>query len=277
MIRQAVFEGRFYPATRKEIFDQLNSIEQQHRYDETIDGGGRIIGAVLPHAGHVYSGYQTIPFFQHLRAQGIRPETFIILHPNHTGAGAEVALDSHDAWQNAAGTVPIDTELSVALPYPADRSAHANEHSAEVIVPYIQYFYQDREVKILPLCIRKQTSLVAGKLARDLHAAVRASGKVVLVIASSDFSHFLSPETGNQQDQLVLDQVESRDIDAVEQAVIRNRISVCGYGPVMTLMAYAGMEDRNYVSKVIARGHSGEVFPSREVVDYISILFQTKE
>jgi MEMO1 family protein len=277
MIRQAVFEGRFYPDTREEIFSQITSIERQHRYGEPLDKGGRIIGAVLPHAGHIYSGYQTIPFFQHIRAQGISPETFIILHPNHTGAGADVALDTHDAWKNAVGTVAIDTELSNALPYPADRSAHINEHSAEVIVPFIQYYYQDRAVKIVPVCIRKQTSATAGKLARDLHAAIKSTGRSVLIIASSDFSHFLSPERGYAHDQLVLEQIENRDIDAVEQTVIRNRISICGYGPVMTLMAYAEMDDRNYVSKVIARGHSGEVFPSREVVDYISILFQTRE
>lgn len=274
MNRKAVFEGRFYPGTREAIFGQLANLGAQGKYALPEIPDGEIIGVVLPHAGHVYSGYQTLPFFKYLKQQEAFPDVFIILNPNHSGIGADVALDPHDTWSNAAGTVTVDTGLADLLPYPADASAQSGEHSAEVIIPYIQYTFPDHAIRILPICIKRQTIEVARKLANDLFHALEVTGKRAVVIASSDFSHYLSPEQGNVNDQLVIDQIENRDIEAVEQTIRRNRISVCGYGPIMTLMYYAGLKDKLYRTTVMARGHSGEVYPSPEVVDYISILFQ---
>ena len=275
MIRKASYAGRFYPDSGEAIFQLLEEVEKRGKYSPPAQVSGRVIGAVLPHAGHIYSGYQTLPFFEHLSVNRITPDTFIILNPNHSGRGPGIALDPHESWNNPVGRVALDIQLAEALPYPNDPEAQRNEHSAEVIIPFIQYFYRDQKVKILPVCMKDQTSLSAIKLAADLHHAVEVTGRNAVVIASSDFSHFLTPEEGHRQDQLVLDKIKKRDVKAVEQTVVKNNISICGYGPIMTLMAYAGMIDNNYRSTLLARGHSGEIAPSRDVVDYISILFHT--
>jgi MEMO1 family protein len=275
MIRNASFQGRFYPGTKSTIFQLIEEIEQRERYHIPSDLQGRGIGAVLPHAAHMYSGYQTVPFFKYLVHTGIVPETFVILNPNHSGNGPHVARDPNEIWRNAAGDVLQDTILSELLPYPENTDAQRNEHSAEVIVPFIQYYFRDQGVKILPLCIRDQTSSTARKLADDLYRAVSETKRNIIIIASSDFSHFLTPELGHKKDQLVLDRIYSKDIEGLEKTVKENHVSVCGYGPVMTLMAYAEMVAGDYRSVVLARGHSGDVFPSREVVDYISLLFYT--
>jgi AmmeMemoRadiSam system protein B len=274
MIREANFAGRFYPDSKESIFDLIRKIENERRYPFSYDKPGTIIGAVLPHAGHIYSGHQTIPFFKYLIQEKIIPETIVILNPNHTGFGEDIAIDPHYAWNNPVGKVYLDTELSSLLPYPKDPYAQAGEHSAEVILPFIQYYFPENDVKILPVCIRKQTSGMAIQLARDLFENVKGVGRNVIVIASSDFSHFLSPESGFRKDQLVLDEVKKRDVIGVEKRIREHRISVCGYGPVMTLMSYAELVDKNYITEVMARGNSGEVHSSRDVVDYISILFQ---
>ena len=274
MIREAAYAGRFYPDSSEAIFQLLEEIEEREKYKPPAEISGSAIGAVLPHAGHIYSGYQTLPFFKHLSENRIAPDTFIILNPNHGGRGPGIALDPHEFWSNPVGKVPLDMEMAEALPYPKDADAQSNEHSAEVIIPFIQYYYGD-QIKILPVCMKEQTSSSAKKLAADLHHAVELTGRKAVVIASSDFSHFLSPEEGHAQDQLVLEEIKNRDIEAVEHTVEKNSISVCGYGPIMTLMAYAGRVDNNYRSTLLARGHSGEVAPSRDVVDYISILFHT--
>ena len=60
--RNPAVEGRFYPKSKHQIFEQIRDMEKRQRYPEVDIDPVRIFGAVLPHAGHAYSGYQTIPF-----------------------------------------------------------------------------------------------------------------------------------------------------------------------------------------------------------------------
>lgn len=271
-IRSAAVEGRFYPSTKSGIFDQIMEIEQSGRYPEPDLSPEQIFGAVLPHAGHIYSGYQTIPFFQVLRRHRLFPETFVIVHPNHSGQGEALAIDESALWTNTIGEVPVDLELAEGMELPFDQRAHAMEHSAEVIIPFIQYFLADQAFSIVPVCMSDQTHISASLVARRILRATKKTGRKIMVLASCDFSHFLPPDKGAEQDQYILDHILSRNPPAVEKTVIEKRVSVCGYGPIMTLMEYAGSYSPDYKIEILARGHSGEVSPSLEVVDYISLI-----
>ena len=270
--RHPAVEGRFYPGTKEETFAFIEQIDRADRYPEFNQDIEGVIGAILPHAGHVYSGYQTIPFFKLLIRRKIIPETFIILNPNHTGYGEAIAMDENAFWKNAAGVLKIDQELSELLPYPKDSLAHRNEHSCEVILPFIQYYYGN-EIKILPISLKSRKASDTEKLGVSLYEAVRKLKRNTIVIASSDFTHFQSPDEGFQMDQMVLDRIKQKEIHEVEKVVRQHDISVCGSGPIMSLMAYAAKASDRYSTKILARGHSGEVSPSNEVVDYISMLF----
>jgi AmmeMemoRadiSam system protein B len=270
--RNAVVEGRFYPASREKVFDQIREIEQEGRYPVMELDAERIYGGILPHAGHVYSGYQTIPFFQLIRRAGRLPGTFVILHPNHTGSGLPLAIDDAEVWKNSIGDVPLDVALADAMDLPFSRLSHAHEHSAEVIIPYMQYYLEDHHFSIVPVCMMDQTYESARHVAERIHRAASKLHREPMVLASSDFSHFLPASEGEKKDQLVLDEIMRRNASGVAEAVRRNHITVCGYGPIMALMEYAGMDDPGYRIELLARGHSGEVIPSREVVDYISMI-----
>ena len=270
--RSAAVEGRFYPSTKSRIFDQIMDIEQSGRYPEPDLSPSKVFGAVLPHAGHLYSGYQTIPFFQLIRRHRLFPDTFVIVHPKHSGHGAPLAIDDAELWSNSIGDVPVDTELARALQLPFDNRAHAREHSAEVILPFIQYFLPDHPFSIVPICMMDQTLKNASLVAKRVSKAAKKTGRKIMLIASCDFSHFLPPSEGSQKDQLILDHILERNAPGVERAVIENRVSVCGYGPIMSLMEYALLQSPDYKIEVLARGHSGEVSPSPEVVDYISLI-----
>ena len=270
--RSAAVEGRFYPSTKSRIFDQIMEIEQSGRYPEPDLSPGQVFGAVLPHAGHLYSGYQTIPFFQLIRRHKIFPDTFVIVHPNHSGHGIPLAIDESVLWTNAIGEVPVDIELAGAMELPFDKMAHAREHSAEVIIPFIQYFLSDHQFSIVPVCMMEQTHKNASLIAERINQGVTHTGRRIMVIASCDFSHFLPPAEGQELDQFILDSVLDRNAPGVERAVIENRVSVCGYGPIMSLMEYARSQSPDYKIEILARGHSGEVSPSPEVVDYISLI-----
>lgn len=270
--RSAAVEGRFYPSTKSRIFDQIMDFEQSGRYPEPDLSPKNIFGAVLPHAGHIYSGYQTIPFFQLIRRHHIFPETFIIIHPNHSGHGKDLAIDESDQWSNSIGEVAVDTELASALELPFDKQAHAREHSAEVIIPFLQYFLADTPFSIVPVCMKDQSFKSASLIAKQIIHAEKQTGRRTMVIASCDFSHYLPPSEGTEKDQLILDHILERDAPAVERTVIEDRVSVCGYGPIMSLMEYARSHSPDYKIEILARGHSGEVVPSHEVVDYISLI-----
>lgn len=273
--RDAVVEGRFYPSTRNRIFEQLGEIEHAGKYKVPGIKPSRIFGAVLPHAGHVYSGYQTIPFFQLIRSIQQYPETFVIVHPNHSGRGLPVAVTDADVWKNSIGEVPVDRELGEALELSSDPLAHSREHSGEVIVPFLQYFLPQDSFSILPVCMMDQSHESASQVAHQIFKAVEKTGRKVMILASCDFSHFLTPQEVSARDLHVVEAIRSGDPESVEMAVKRHRASVCGYGPIMVLMEFAGMCTRDYKVELLADGHSGEVYPSDEVVHYISmILYQ---
>jgi AmmeMemoRadiSam system protein B len=183
-----------------------------------------------------------------------------------------VAIDESEFWSNSIGEVPVDKELAMAMKLPFDHRAHAREHSAEVIIPFIQYFLSDQPFSIVPICMSDQSHEHASRTAKQILRAKKKTGRKIMVLASCDFSHFLPSSEGEKRDQLVLDQILQRHAEGVEQAVRKNRVSVCGYGPIMSLMEYASAHSPAYKIEILARGHSGEVSPSTEVVDYISLI-----
>ncbi len=276
MKRYPAVEGRFYPDTKESIFKLIGDIDSNSTINGPEEKYRNTVGAILPHAGHMFSAYQTIPFFKYLNKHNIQPETFIILNPNHSGIGPDIVLDANSSWVNSIGEIGIDIEINTLLPYPIDFKTQLKEHSAEVIIPFMQYYLGDFDFKILPICMKRISSQQSKELAEDLHQVIQSTGRSTLVIASSDFSHFLGPGEGQEKDDLVLETIQNQDIKALDEVVCRNNITVCGYCPIMTLMAYAELSEPNYASTILARGHSGEVVESTEVVDYISILFHSK-
>jgi len=270
--RSAVMEGRFYPSSKQRIIEQIKEIENADRFKRAEIEPVRLFGAVLPHAGHIYSGYQTIPFFLLLKKLEIYPDTFIILHPNHSGFGSRLAIDDSDIWSNAIGDVPLDREFAEAMNLPFDSLAHSREHSAEVIIPFLQYYLTSFSFSIVPVCMLDQSYESASRVAAHIDQAVKDTNRQIMLIASCDFSHFLTQEEGESKDQLVLDKILDRDAAGIEKVIKQQHISVCGYGPIMSLMEYSRAQFADYEVQILARGHSGEVIPSLEVVDYISMI-----
>ncbi|MDX2430939.1 MAG: AmmeMemoRadiSam system protein B [Bacteroides sp.] len=271
--RSPAVEGRFYPSTKKKILAQIELIDKEARYPAESLEITRILGAILPHAGHIYSGHQTIPFFKLLTRLKVLPDTFVIIHPNHRGMGAPIAIDDSDIWLNAIGELPTNHRFAEAMELPFDHLAHLEEHSAEVIIPFIQYYIPEHPFSLVAVCMRDQSNESARLVSQSILKAKRKSGQNIMVLASCDFSHFMPPDTGQRLDQYVVDQILAGSSQGVENTVREHNVSVCGYGPIMALMEYARAMDPDYLIKVLARGHSGEVFHSPEVVDYISMLF----
>ena len=140
------------------------------------------------------------------------------------------------------------------------------------MIPLMQHFL-DYEFQIAPVTLTLQNHKNARKLAKAIYETNKKLNKKILIIASSVFSHFETSKVGREKDQLVLDKIENLDAPGVEQAVQEHHISVCGFGPIMTLIEYAGLVSKNPHPQILKRGSSGDIIPSNEVVDYVSVLF----
>lgn len=267
--------GSFYPGSEPAL---TRLLEDLYRSEEKkigrVDPAATLIGGVVPHAGYVYSGYEAMHFFHFLKNPERRYDTFVIVNPNHTGMGEDVEADAHDSWESPLGSVPLDTEFIRALELPVARRAQQKEHSAEVMLPFLQYVL-DYPFRIAPVCMLRQDPDSARLVAERIRSAQQRLDRKILLIASSDFSHYVEPEFGRQQDDLVLEQVRRLDTGALYAAVRKHNISVCGYGPIMSLIDYAGLVTKNPKTTVLARGNSGKSGRPGPVVDYVSILFHT--
>ena len=274
-VRPAEVAGSFYPGNATELknyLDQLISFEEKRRSHDIAPK--HIIGGIVPHAGYKYAAKEAIHFFKFLKKYNTPVDTFVIINPSHTGAKHEISLDTHEAWKTPLGNVQLDTGLMDFLNLPRSVDAQQGEHSAEVIIPYLQYFL-DYDFKIVPITMRKQNYKNARMLAEKLYKANEVKKKKIALIASTDFSHYEKPELAFYNDNLVINRILENSIRGLYDTIRENKISVCGYGPIMTLMFYSRMVQTNYKVEILARGNSSQRSDNDEelVVDYVSALF----
>jgi len=274
--RQAAVAGKFYPETRDKISLQLDQILQKEKTNIDLSlSNNQIIGAVVPHAGYMFSAYQALHFFEILKKSDQQFDTFFIINPNHTGYGPEIALDENDDWESPFGKVEIDKDFYDFLGFSESADAHKFEHSGEVMLPLLQYSL-DYPFKIVPITLSNQNPANAQFIAQNIIKANHILKKKICIIASSDFSHFVDPTEGKKLDNFVIEEILSLNPTGVYQQVKDKNISVCGFGPIMTLIEYAKMISNEPQVKILKIGHSGEIIPSNEVVDYVSMLFYEK-
>ncbi len=272
-IRKPSVAGSFYPAGREQLLSTIRTMELEQDFSVAVSSNyAKIYGGIVPHAGYMYSGSIALSFFRLIAAWPTRFETIVILHPNHYGKGPEIALDVHDAWETPLGITKIDQEPANMLNIEKSAAAHRFEHSAEVMLPLLQYFLP-YTFRILPIALAHCDHGSGKELAIKLSDAMNAFGRNILIIASSDFSHFVSPEQGKTLDDKAIEHISKLNTQAFYETVNRHNISICGYMPIITLMEFAKIAGRNPVVEMLARGHSGQVTLHDDVVHYATMLF----
>ena len=265
--RDPIVAGRFYPSTATEIKNLLESLKTTPNHS-IANNERTIVGGVVPHAGYIYSGKHAVKFFQNIKKQEF--DTAVILSPGHTGAGLELSIDPHSRWNTPLGDINADDELIESNLFIPNDIAQQKEHAAEVIIPMIQHFCPQIK-RIAVITMRNQNYKTAQEVANALSNYQSNTKKKILIIASCDFSHFLPPEKGFENDSMVLNEIMTGNIRGIEERIKKNNLSICGYGPIMALMLYLKTKHNQINYEIISRGHSGEVVASNSVVDYITI------
>ncbi len=244
-IRRAVVAGMFYEGNAEALKAQVKSCFL-HNFgpgklpEVNANGPRKILGLICPHAGYIYSGAVAANAFFQLASDG-KPDTVVILGPNHTGEGSGLAVMNEGAWRTPLGDVEIDgfvaddivKETSVL---DVDEVAHRHEHSIEVQLPFLQYLY-GTGFKFVPICFLMQDLESAREIGRALTEAL--VGRNAVVVASSDFTHYESQQSVNRKDFAALKAVEALDEKQFYEVLEAQNVSACGYAPIAALLTYA--------------------------------------
>lgn len=265
--------GMFYPSGREEVGRLLDRLLREEK--PVVDKSpvpGAVLGGIVPHAGMEYCGRQAVHFFEAALTNLFIAETVVIVNPNHYGLGPPISVDDHHYWEVSNGTAATDLEFAGEMKLPFSKAAQRREHSAEVIVPYIKHFFPG-ETRIVCLNMLDQDHDAAVEAAGRIHTAARKTGRRVLLIASSDFSHFVSRSEAYSKDDIILKAVLDKDSSGVYEKAVDHNLSVCGCGPIMALMEYSDIVEPDYKVRILSRGDSGSAGDTSSVVSYVSALF----
>ena len=215
-VRPPAVAGAFYPADPQELAAMVDSLLAA--WSPTP---GRPLALVVPHAGYPYSGKTAAAAYAEL--QGQRYEAVVLIGQNHYLAEFEgVDVYAQGAFRTPLGDVPVDEELARAIlaaqPAFSDRPLwQAQEHALEVQLPFLQRVLPG--TPIVPILIGRPTPRNLEQLEEALVQALR--GHDVLLIASSDLSHYPSYADAIQVDQAVLEAIVSLEPERLRETLAR--------------------------------------------------------
>lgn len=234
-----------------------------------------VAGLVCPHAGYMYSGPVAASAYYELALDG-KPDTVVLLGPNHTGYGSALSLLREGFWRTPLGDLEINSKMADAIlaettVVEVDELAHRYEHSIEVQLPFLQFLYGN-DFKIVPVCFLMQDYDSAVEVGRALVEALDASNTII--IASSDMTHYESAKAAFAKDQQALKAVTDMDAKRFYETIETKNITACGYAPITALITYANGANAKQV-ELLNYHNSGDITGDySSVVGYAAVSFK---
>lgn len=273
-IRMPAVAGQFYEASAAALRAQIERCYLDRRGPGQLprvnpQGPRRLLGLISPHAGYMYSGPMAAYGFHALAADG-KPESFVILGPNH-GSTWMSAIQTSGSWRTPMGEAAIDEELAAALaqhmPFLAQGAkAFGYEHSLEVQLPFLQHLYGE-DLRFVPIMMLEQDWEAAQAIGEALARVI--AGRDVVMIASTDMTHQEPREIASAQDRMLIERIQALDPEGLLHIRAQHHITMCGYGPTAALLLAAKQLGATHV-EIFRYGDSGEAFPMETVVGYLS-------
>ena len=241
-IRPSPIAGQWYPGDAARL---ARSVDRYMDEAELPELPGRVIAVVAPHAGHLYSGPVAGYAFAALR--GLTPDVVVVVSPMHYPYYEPLLTTAHQAYATPLGEIPVQQDaldelqtcLQAQLGIQATPIANDMEHSLEIELPFLQRALS-QPFSLLPLMLRDQSSRVAQGLgqclARLISSGSALAGKSVLLVASTDLSHFFSQPIANQLDAELLKQVSAFDPQGVLRAEAEEKGFACGCGALAAVL-----------------------------------------
>jgi len=281
-VRQPAVAGQFYPGGAERLTDVVAGYLDEAEVEPITED---IIGLMVPHAGYEFSG--GVAGYAYAAIQDHSYDSVVLIGPSHRGVPpAGAALSGKEAWETPLGRIAVDRELTQKLLAASDRLriddfAHRPEHSLEVQLPFLQTVLG--EFKIVPIVMADFGPENTVALAEAIVSAV--GDKKVLLVASTDMSHYPVQQQARRVDEAMLEVIASfspEKIYAADEQWLGENVpnlhcTLCGLGPVVTVMKAAqklGAER----AEVLKYANSGDVEPrtADRCVGYGAVAFVGK-
>ncbi len=282
IIRNSAAAGQFYPRSSGDIESMIDKFTRKADVEKRD-----VIGAVVPHAGYIYCGKTQAHVYKSLSDE---KTTFVVLGPTHSRQDTPLAIMTSGIWKTPLGAARIDTELAESILKHSehledDYEAHNQEHSIEVQLPWLQRRFKN--FGFVPIGMSDHSIEKAREIGKAIKKAVDETGRNVVVIASSDFTHFgtsygYTPVSGGPGKKL--DYIKKIDMEAVSaienispetfvDTVERYSATICGVGPVAALLYY--LEDVSKDGELLDYSTSYEVSKNEDsIVGYCGIVME---
>lgn len=268
-LRKSVIAGSWYPGDlsvlRSDIAGYIQNVP-----DRKLPGD--VVGLIVPHAGYVYSGQVAAHAYKLI--QGKKYDAVILIGPSHRVAFEGVSIYSQGAYETPLGVVPVDENIAcemerlstIIIDFPA---AHAQEHSLEIQLPFLQVAL--KAFSFIPLVMGDQNAATCRELASVIYQV--AKDRHVLIVASSDLSHFHDYKKAKELDGIVLRHIQDNDVEGLLDSLSRDEAEACGGGPVAVMMMAAHKLGAHH-SLLLKYANSGDVTGDKSsVVGYSSAVY----
>ena len=268
-IRRPAVAGSFYPADPATLARQVRELLNRASKEEIP---GKIVALVSPHAGYLYSGQVAAQAFK--LVEGADFETVIVVAPSHRVFFQGASVYDRGGFETPLGTVSVDKDLCRKIMAESEilrflPQGHSQEHSLEVQLPFLQGALG--KFSLAPIVIGDQSFATCQKVGQAI--ARGAKGKNVLLVASTDLSHFHSYDRAVKIDQVLLEDIRAYDPEKLQQDLQEEKAEACGGGPVIAVMI-ASRELGANESRVLSYRNSGDVTGDRSgVVGYAAAVF----
>jgi AmmeMemoRadiSam system protein B len=278
-VRPAAVANTFYPGSPYKLAHHVKKLLQKAKHEakkeKTVEKFENIIGLIAPHAGYLYSGYTAATAYSLLEPKKFK--TVIIIAPSHHECFEGVSIFSGDYYETPLGKVELDNKLITKISENdkekiiiRSEEGHGYEHAIEVQIPLLQETLPG--FKLVPLVIGKQSTETCEKLSNLLVDVLKDEEKV-LMVASSDLSHFYTSETAKKIDRVCLDAVSNFDTNKLIENLRKTTFEACGAGP-MACVALTAKKLGAEKSKVTHYCNSGDTTADySSVVGYMAAIF----
>ncbi|MEW6710775.1 MAG: AmmeMemoRadiSam system protein B [Candidatus Riflebacteria bacterium] len=284
MFREPFVAGRFYESNREGLKQQIEQCFQHPLGigSKDLQVNGRLLAMISPHAGYMFSGPPASHGFARLKLEQPLPERVVLLGPKHTQFGAGFSISNAESWQTPLGLVKVDRDfarnLADAVPdLRLDDAAHQFEHSIEVQLPFLQYIYQEKPLKIVPVALGYASFANLENLVEKIKEFIDGVDDLekTLIIVSSDFSHDTPREEAYRLDSEVIDRILALDAKGFFDLVDLENRSVCGLMPIAALLLL--IEDLSVKAVRLTYSTSMDIMRHERGVGYASIIFEEVE
>lgn len=269
MIRKAKFAGSWYPEDLKEAKKYLADIPQEKKIN--------VISCISPHAGWMYSGNVSGDVYSIIKPADV----YILLGPNHTGLGENIAVYPEGFWETPFGKISVNSEIVELIVKNSefaqkDTKAHKNEHSLEIQLPFLQLI-KEKEFSIVPITIRVEDYHMCQDLGNAVYLAIKEykkknKNKKIVIISSTDMTHYESQSYAYKLDTLAVEEILRLSPRGLFNTVLSYGISMCGvYPTVSTLIASKLLGAKN--AKLVKYQTSADISGNYDsVVGYAGII-----